>query len=579
MSVIPRPDRPAVVPNIPEPVPSRSDRLNFAARGDATLGAIPNTVRGMNTNNDWVSDMGYYIEAEADRAENAFAAAEEQADRAQEQAEAAMFINHFKGLWEQLDDAAPGVPVVLPKPATVKHGGLFWALLNNLADAMASEPGMTADWTVLPGVTEVATPNTLAPAAGAVDVGASTAIVLQANTFATIYVGDTHVASQWQLHPINTFATPLYDTGSIAPSTTHTLPAGTLLVNSQYYWRVRYRSSRGTWSAWSRSSSFITAAVFNQFISVPAATPAAYGDAFEGGFFFGMIWNELAQSASSKTLATGMQSFVLPASMYTAPLVYSGQQLEVRSRANPDNRFAGTVVSANGVNLVINVTSINGAGTFADWSIMSRYRLIMAPKSSGETSSLAVKNAATALPAGAFTLTEGAKATASMVAGGDAATYPAAWWAKGLTIGGYSDWYVPARDEAEQMYRNLKPSNSSSSGGARGNAPASSYQNLGSWSDASTANGVNRHSVPLGVVYSGSGYPAQTGIVAFQAGGAEALPSTGATVTYWTSSDYNSSSVWALDSSDSASLGLMKIVTKTSASVSNRLRAVRRSII
>lgn len=572
MATLLKPPRPAPVPPVPTPVPQRNDRGNFALRGDEVMAWMPPGFDSANLNFAWVEAMGDFIDQQAIAAVEAVGDAEEQVALATLQAQLATFAGHYKGEWGSLIGEAI-------KPFAVSRSGLFWLLKNNLADITASEPGMTDDWEKVPGVTEVATPINLTPSSGAVNVGDSTAITLVANAFGAIYVGDTQTAAQWQVNNALSFAAPLYDSGVVGAGTSHVVPQGSLLTGVSHYWRVRYRSSRGTWSAWSRATQFTTAAAFNQFIPVPAATPAAYGDAFEGGFYFGMIWNELAQSSSSKTLATGMQTFVLPSSMYLAPLVYSGQQLEVRSRANPDNRFAGTVVSANGVNLVINVTSINGAGTFADWSIMSRYRLIMAPKSSGETNSLAVKNAATALPAGAFTLSEGAKATAAMIAGGDAATYPAAWWAKGLTIGGYSDWYVPARDEAEQMYRNLKPNNSSSSGGARANAPASSYQNLGSWSDASTANGVNRHSVPLGVAYSGSGYPAQTGVAAFQAGGAEALPSTGSTVTYWTSSDYNSSSVWALDSSDSAALGLMKNVTKTSTSVSNRLRAARRSII
>ena len=91
-----------------------------------------------------------------------------------------------------------------------------------------------------------------------------------------------------------------------------------------------------------------------------------------------MIWNELVQSATSTTIGTGSKSFSVP-NMDSAPIVYAGQQLEVRSRANPANKMVGTVTGATGTNLTINVTSVGGSGTFSDWSVMSRYRVIVAP--------------------------------------------------------------------------------------------------------------------------------------------------------------------------------------------------------
>ena len=54
----------------------------------------------------------------------------------------ALAAANFKGLWSALTGP-------LNKPACVKHEGRFWMLLNNLANAAASEPGVSADWTSL----------------------------------------------------------------------------------------------------------------------------------------------------------------------------------------------------------------------------------------------------------------------------------------------------------------------------------------------------------------------------------------------------------------------------------------------
>lgn len=68
---------------------------------------------------------------------------------------AAIGSANFKGLWPDLTGA-------LPKPATVKHNGRFWLLLNNLADVTLSEPGVSADWTSLDSgrITQTVTSNT-----------------------------------------------------------------------------------------------------------------------------------------------------------------------------------------------------------------------------------------------------------------------------------------------------------------------------------------------------------------------------------------------------------------------------------
>lgn len=63
----------------------------------------------------------------------------QQALAARDQADAARSIANFVGDWSSLTGP-------LNKPATVRHKGSVYALLNNLADVTASEPGVTADW-------------------------------------------------------------------------------------------------------------------------------------------------------------------------------------------------------------------------------------------------------------------------------------------------------------------------------------------------------------------------------------------------------------------------------------------------
>jgi hypothetical protein len=282
----------------------------------------------------------------------------------------------------------------------------------------------------------------------------------------------------------------------------------------------------------------LLAASSNNFIATPTATPAI-GGALEGGFYTGLIWNQVTQSATSTTIGTGSKTFTVTDS---APLFYSGQAVEVRSRANPATaRMIGTVTASLGTTLIVNVTSVDGSGTLTDWSVMAKFRVIVAPKSSGENTSKAYKNAKTAAPSATGTLTEGLKATLAMVADGNSTVYPAAHYCNDLSIGGYTDWYFPARDELELTYRNLRSftgDNYTIANRPTGATP--NYQNLGSLGDTSASQGVNNNSDPQGVAYT-AGSPAQTSVAAFQSGGAEAM---GPTVLYWSSTEYNTTTSW-----------------------------------
>ena len=422
----------------------------------------------------------------------------------------------------------------------------------------------------LPTTAEVVTPTNVSPADLATDIGETP--TLTGSTYYSLY-GKAQKSSQWQVSTDNTFATTDYDSGEVlGVGVAHAVPAGNLSVSTTYYWRVRYRDSDDTYSEYSTPTEFATAASFNNFIATPTATPAI-GGALEGGFHTGLIWNQVTQSATSTTIGTGSKTFTVTDA---APLFYSGQAVEVRSRANPSTaRMIGTVTASLGTTLTVNVTSVDGSGTLTDWSVMAKFRVIVAPKSSGESSSKQYKNANTAAPSATGTLTEGLKATLAMVADGNSTVYPAAHFCNDLSIGGYSDWYFPARDELELIYRNLKPvTNNNFAGTDRPTNATPDYKNLGSLGDTSASQGVNNNSDPQGVAYT-LGSPAQTSVAAFQSGGAEAM--TFGSAFYWSSTEFSTTGAWKQNYLSSAlETGRMDGTNKDG---NLYVRAVRRSII
>ena len=414
----------------------------------------------------------------------------------------------------------------------------------------------------------VAQPTNTGPANGAT--GVMDAPVLQSSAFVAFGLPDTHLASRWTVYQGGVL---VHSSGWRTDAlTSYTVPAGIVAVSTAYTWTVEHQGNSLGNSPASGATAFTTAATFNSYIATPTATPANFGDPLEGGFYAGMIWGQIAQSSTSTAIDTGSKTFTVP-DMKVVPIVYEGQQLEVRSRANPANKFVGTVTGALGTNLTINVTSIGGSGTFSDWSIMSRYRVIVAPKASGEHAGTVLKNTNTALPTACQTLTEGLAATQAMRDDNTSTVYPAAHWARNLNIGGKTDWYIPARDELELCWRNLKPTTTANYVGANRPASASfSYANNGSYGDTANTHGTNNNSSPTGAAYTSS-VPGQTAATAFRAGGAEAYEFGSAY--YWSSSDYNASNAcfhyW-----HSSNPGYQSNYGKTGTS---RVRAVRRSVI
>lgn len=168
--------------------------------------------------------------------------------------------------------------------------------------------------------------------------------------------------------------------------------------------------------------------------------------------------------------------------------------------------------------------------------------LIVGPVASAENSSKQYKNVNTAT-AGADSVIDGPQNTADIVADGNSTVYPAGHFCNDLVIGGFSDWYMPAKNELEVCYYNLKPSTTSNN----------------------TSSGINANAVPARASNYTTGTPAQTSATDFQTGGAEAF----AAAYYWSSTEYSATFAWTQYFYFGGQLYYYK-------AGSNRVRAVRR---
>jgi hypothetical protein len=159
---------------------------------------------------------------------------------------------------------------------------------------------------------------------------------------------------------------------------------------------------------------------------------------------------------------------------------------------------------------------------------VATHALIVAPAATGAsggyytiTTDLQWKTANTTT-AGTTSSFDGAANSANM----NDASHPAAQFCEGLSIGGYTDWYLPARYELDIAYENLKPTTTSNN----------------------TSSGINPYSVPERTVNRTAGAPAQTSVAAFQSGGAEAFVAiTSFWGFHWSSTEFAGNKAWELD--------------------------------
>lgn len=149
------------------------------------------------------------------------------------------------------------------------------------------------------------------------------------------------------------------------------------------------------------------------------------------------------------------------------------------------------------------------AGQIGVSGVATHY-LVVGPVASAQNAATSWKNANTATT-GADSVINGPQNTADMVADGSSTVYPAAHFCNDLVIGGYSDWYMPALNELEVCYYNLKPTTTNNV----------------------TSSGINANAVPARASNYTTGNPAQTSVTDFQSTGAEDF----AVAYYWSSTE------------------------------------------
>ena len=166
------------------------------------------------------------------------------------------------------------------------------------------------------------------------------------------------------------------------------------------------------------------------------------------------------------------------------------------------------------------------------------YYLIVAPKESGETSSISF---ATGTGTDPSSVINGPANSSTM----NNASHPAAEYCESLSIGGYTDWYLPAFNELEICYYNLTPFSGNNA----------------------TNSGINPNAVPPRASNYTVSDPPQTSATIFRAGQSQAFAGS----PYWTSTQEDSTAAKYQD----FFTGAQNYISKTVSS-GRYVRAVRR---
>jgi len=173
--------------------------------------------------------------------------------------------------------------------------------------------------------------------------------------------------------------------------------------------------------------------------------------------------------------------------------------------------------ASNSITTLPAIGSAFGGGFFAGQistagNGIADYNLVVGPLASAQSSlQWKIVNTSTS---GTSSVIDGPANSSAM----NNATHPAAQFCEAVTAGSQTDWYMPAKNEIEVCYYNLKPQTDLNN----------------------TSSGINTNAVPSRGSNYTAGNPAQTSATLFQIGNAQAFTS----ADYWNSTEFSATSGW-----------------------------------
>ncbi len=118
--------------------PERSDRANFADKGDAYMAYLEGLADELNTLKTQINQTSTAMNTTAEEMEANKVSA-------QSAETIALATANFKGAWSGLTGAHGGAS----DPTSCSHEGRFWILTSAVADITSKEPGVVSEWTVI----------------------------------------------------------------------------------------------------------------------------------------------------------------------------------------------------------------------------------------------------------------------------------------------------------------------------------------------------------------------------------------------------------------------------------------------
>jgi len=384
-------------------------------------------------------------------------------------------------------------------------------------------------------------PTNESPADGATSIGGSSiSLTLTASSYNDLFGGQA--SATFQVSDASDFSNLIVNetvSGSSVNSYTISDVRDILTESTQYYFRVKYTDTNSNESLFSDATTFTTAATFVS-VDQPTVTSPSDGAVDVGeeptistssfsvtgttDTHLSTDW-QIASDSSFNTIVveslndtSNLVSWTVPGGNLSTSTTY---YIRVRHTGTNlgDSEWSNTVSFTTESQFLPagwpgEIGTAYEGGYFAGQIDQGGtiYNLIVAPKSSGENSDVRWADGASYNTAtGANSDIDGPSNTAILVSGYSSNDTEAAHFCDGLTIGGYSDWYMPAKNELEVLYYWLKPTTGSNV-----------------TNDGSNPNAVSPE--PVSTDYSSSD-PEQTSATVFQDGNSEAF----STDSYWSS--------------------------------------------